>query len=296
MFPPKFQTADGLTLQTFTALPTPGPASASVIVLHGLGDYGRASPYRNLAQALTARGLAVYGFDQRGHGHSDGERLYINAWRELREDVGVFVQLVRGVSEGRPVFLLGLSLGGLLALNYAEHQPAGLAGVVAVAPAVDSSGVSVLMRAAIPLIARVAPRLSLTLGLDLKSISRDAAAAQAYAEDPLLNLGKSTPRMAAEVLRVITETQANAPNLRLPLLILHGAEDKIVPPAGSAEFFQKAGAPDKARHVYEGAYHNLFLETNRAEVFDEIAGWLKAQCESDSPLTDIGGRHAEQNA
>lgn len=64
--------------------------------------------------------------------------------------------------------------------------------------------------------------------------------------------------------------------LRLPLLILHGAEDRIVPPSGSAEFFQKAGALDKQRRVYAGAYHNLFLETNRAQVFGDIVTWLEA--------------------
>lgn len=274
-FPEKFQTADGLTLHTFTAQPTPGPTRASVIVLHGLGDYGRALPYRYLAEALAARGMAVYGFDQRGHGQSEGERLYVNVWRELLADVGAFVALVQKASPSRPLFLIGLSLGGLLALNYAQRHPAGLQGVVAVAPAVDSSGVSAFMRAAIPLIAHVAPRFSLNLGLNLASISRDAAAAQAYAQDPLLSLGKSTPRLAAEVLQAIAETQANAPALRLPLLILHGAEDKIVPPTGSAAFFQKVTAPAKVRQVYAGAYHNLFLETNRMQVFADIVRWLE---------------------
>jgi len=277
MFPEKFQTADGLTLKTFTARPVSSLARASVIVLHGLGDYGGAWPYRNLAEALTARGLAVYGFDQRGHGRSDGERLYIQGWRELLADVSAFVELVQNVSEARPLFLLGLSLGGLLALNHAQHHPAGLKGLVAVAPALDASGVPAFMRAFIPLIARLAPRLSLNLGLDLNRISRDATAARVYVDDPLLNLGKSTPRMAAEVLSAIAETQANAASLHLPLLILHGSEDKIAPPFGSAEFFQKAGAPDKVRKVYEGAYHNLFLETNRAEVFDDIGAWLEAR-------------------
>lgn len=276
MFPAKLLTADGLTLRTYTFQPVAGSMRAGVVVVHGLGDHGQALPYQNLAEALTARGFGVYGFDQRGHGQSEGHRLYVDAWRDFRTDLRAIVEQAQRATGGHPVFLLGLSLGGLLALNYAQHHPAGLKGIVAVAPAVDASGVPALMRALIPLIARVAPRLPLNLGLDLTRIARDEAAARAYAADPLLILGKSTPRMAAEVLDAMAETHTAAASLQPPLLILHGAEDRIVPPSGSAEFFQKAGALDKQRRVYAGAYHNLFLETNRAQVFGDIVTWLEA--------------------
>jgi alpha-beta hydrolase superfamily lysophospholipase len=276
MFPARLQTSDGLSLRTHSFRSATGSARAGVLFVHGLGDHGQALPYRCLAEALAPCGFGVYGFDLRGHGQSDGRRLYVNAWRDFLGDLRLVLEQVQRADSDRPVFLIGLSLGGLLALNYAQHHPAGLKGVVAVAPAVDASGVPALMRALIPLIARVAPRLSLDLGLDLTRISRDAAAARAYADDPLLTLGKSTPRMAAEVLAAIAETQAGAASLCLPLLILHGAEDKIVPPSGSAEFFQKAGALDKQRRVYAGAYHNLFLEANRAQVFGDIVTWMES--------------------
>lgn len=274
MFPSFFDTSDGLRLACYGLQPPTGSPSAHVILVHGLGDHSRSLPYRTLAEFLSAHGCAVYGFDLRGHGQSEGARMVVNAWHDLRCDLHAFVELVQRESSGGSLFLIGLSLGGLLALDYGQQQPDGLAGVVAAAPAVDASGAPGAIKLAIPVLARILPRASIDPGLDLAHISRDAAAAQEYTGDPLFQT-RTTPRLAAETLKAMSETRALASRLALPVLILHGEADTIVPPAGSAAFFQQMPGPDKERLTYPGAYHNLFIELNRNQVFADIAHWLE---------------------
>ena len=276
MFSNTFKSFDGLNLWCYGVRPQ-GAVQAQVIVMHGLGDHCRNLPYRNLLEVLVAQGFATYGFDLRGHGQSEGPRMFAETWSNLRDDLNRFVELVRREAPDKPIFLVGLSLGGLLVLNYAQHHPSGLSGVVAVAPAVDASGVPPLIKAMIPLLSRLLPRASINPGLDLPHIARDPAVVREYTSDPYFQT-RTTPRLAAEALRALEETRTRASSFTLPLLILHGEADTIVKPEGSADFFAQAQASDKQRLTYPDAYHNLFLEPNRAQVFADIVAWLERHC------------------
>lgn len=274
MFPTSFTSIDGLRLCCYAARPSTNPPRAHVILVHGLGDHGRSLPYRYLTDYLTAHQFAVYTYDWRGHGQSEGPRMFTPAWQNVGDDLHTFVDLVQREVPGGPLFLVGLSLGGLLALHYAHQQPHGLSGVVAIAPAVDASGVPPLVRWMIPVLARLAPRAAINPGLDLAHISRDATAVQAYTSDPHFQT-HTTPRLAAEVLKAMSETEAQASSFKLPLLILHGEADTIVRPAGSAHFFAQVPIADKERLTYPGAYHNLLIEQNREQVFADMRQWLE---------------------
>jgi len=248
-----------------------GAGQATLVVVHGYQDHSnRIQP---LAAGLTGQGYAVYSFDLRGHGRSPGLRGHVESWADYREDLRAFLALVGVQQAGRPVFLAGHSMGGLIALEYALRHPEGLKGVIALAPALAT--VSKPLQTAIARIAsRLAPRLSQTVKLDLTAVSRDPEVVRANENDPLRHtLGSA--RWGAEFFDAIAWCQANAASLRLPLLLLYGDADRLTPPAGSRRFFEAVTFPDKERHEYPGAYHLIFDDINRAEVLADLAGWLE---------------------
>lgn len=257
--------------------PASGEVRARVVVVHGLGDHRDALPYRNLRSTLLNHNLSVYTFDLRGHGTPDTRSASITGWQDLVDDTRHVVDLAAAVTPARPVFLVGLSLGGLLALNAGINPPDGLRGLVALAPAVSADGAPLAVRLLMPLLSRVAPRLRLDPGLDRTRISRDAAAASEYLRDPLVQTTMPC-RLAAEVIKAIPRALHEAAQLTLPLLVLHGTEDTIVPAGSSAVYVDRVTSRDKTRVAFDGAFHNLLIETNRDEVMTLLAAWINARC------------------
>lgn len=270
-----FKTNDGLELRTRLDEPTT-PAQAKIILVHGIGDQIDGVPYQTAAKELAVRGFSVHRLELRGHGTSGGEKMYVDTWDDFRSDLHAFVQAVAAEPPTLPIFLLGISMGGLIVTNYASHYADGIAGVVAAAPAVGDTGGSPVLRAILPLMSRFTPRLRVDAGLDLAHLTRDPELQKAYLADPLYQT-KITPRIAAELLATVKDTRARAPAFKTPLLILHGTADTLTSPQGSHEYFEMAGVKDKTYKSYEGAYHNLFVETNRAQVYDDIAEWVNAR-------------------
>lgn len=271
-------TRDGLRLRTRLDEPAP-PPRARIVLVHGIGDQIDGVPYVTAAKALTARGLLVHRMELRGHGLSGGRRMYVRSWADFRNDLGQFVRLVSAAQPALPVFLVGISMGGLIVLNFAAYHPAGLSGVVALAPALGQTGGSRFLRAILPILSRALPRLTVDPKLDLSHLTRDPELQRAYLADPLYQV-RVTPRIAAELMEAIDDTRARAAGFRVPLLILHGSGDTLTSPQDSFAFYERAGVADKSYRRYEGAYHNLFVETNREEVYDDIAGWITTRAQS----------------
>jgi len=278
-------TFDGITLRTRADDPASAPR-ARVVLVHGIGDQVDGVPYVTAAAALAARGFSVRRMELRGHGQSGGLPVYVRAWADFRNDLGRYVRAVSAEAPPLPVFLVGISMGGLIVTNYAACHPEGLAGVVALAPALGDTGGSRFLRAMLPLLARLIPSVGLDPKLDLSHLTRDPELQRAYLADPLYQT-RVTPRLASEVLRAIADTRSRAPSFRVPLLILHGAADTLTSPQGSFEFYERAGAVDKGYRSYDGAYHNLFVESNREEIYDDIAAWITARAASPSAESTV---------
>jgi alpha-beta hydrolase superfamily lysophospholipase len=277
-FPQSFVATDGVEIICRSQASQTGAARAAIGVIHGMGDHGGALPYQYLTRYLSENGFASYALDLRGHGNSGGLRMYVDSWRQIRADISTFVELIKIDSPGLPVFLVGMSMGGMIALNFAGHSPEAVDGIVAVAPAVDPTGAPLYLRLAIPLLAIITPKIRLNTGLKYSNLTRDTAALAEYTADPNFQTA-ATPRFAAELLQAIKETNVQAAQFKLSLLILHGMADRIVPAVGSEKYFASVAAPDKQRITYEGGFHNLFIEPNREEVFADIAEWLGGKCQ-----------------
>jgi len=248
-----------------------GPARGVVVNLHGLGDHS--ALYPALVDHLTARGFVVHAPDLRGNGRSPGQRGYLARWSVLREDLRSLVTLVTREEPGLPVFLLGNSLGGLVVLDYALHYPAGIRGVVAAAPPLGRLGVPALLLALGRIMSRLWPRFSLQTGMDLTGLARDPAVRETVLADPLFHR-RGTARLSTEVVNTIAAVQAAAPRFPLPVLILHGGSDRLVPPDGSRAFIARVGHPDHELREYTGGYHVLFADIDREQVLSDLERWI----------------------
>src|SRR5215210_447814 len=268
-----FTGRDGLALYYQAWLPS-GRPRAALINLHGLGDH--IGLYPSIGAHFPARDWAVYAYDMRGNGRSPGQRAYLRSWDEYRGDLHAFIRQVRIWQSGSPIFVLGHSLGGLVVLDYALHFPAELSGVVASAPPLGKVGVPALLMALGRIMSRIWPRFSLEVGMDLSGLARDPSVVETVLADPLFHR-RGTARLSTEVTAAISRVQARAEELAVPLLILHGSADRMVPPDGSREFFQKVRCPVRELREYPGAYHGLFADWDQQQVLADLERWLSVR-------------------
>lgn len=269
-----FSGCDGIALFYQTWLPVDQRHKAVLVNLHGLGDHS--GLYPNLAGHFPPRGIALYSYDMRGNGRSPGQRAFIRSWVELREDLHAFLTRVRQWEMNLPLFVLGNSLGGLVVLDYAEQRPAGLTGVIAAAPPLGKLGVPPALMALGRVMSRILPRFSLQVGMDLTGLARDPTVIDAVLADPHFHR-RGTARLSTEVTAAISRVQAAAENLTVPLLILHGSADRMVPPDGSREFFAKVRYPDRELREYPEGYHGLFADLDSAEVLRDLGRWIETR-------------------
>jgi alpha-beta hydrolase superfamily lysophospholipase len=272
-------TADGLRLQ-LREWPVPGPYG-TVLIVHGLGEHiGR---YLHVAAHLNAWGWTVVGYDQRGHGASEGARGRLSSADDLLDDLGRVVAHVRD-AHPRPLVLLGHSLGGLVAARYvaegagdtppaAWHRP--VDALVMSSPALDT-GMHLGQRMLLAVVGPVAPSLGVGNGLDPAWISRDARVVSAYTADPLVH-DRIAPRLVRFIVDAGTLVRARAPRWNVPTLLLYAGSDRCVVPGGSAAFAAAAPRACVTAHAYPTLYHEIFNEPEQAEVFSELRAWLETR-------------------
>lgn len=245
-----------------------------VIVVHGVHEHsGR---YRWVAERLVAAGYDVYAVDHPGHGQSPGHRGNITSMAATVNGVDAVTRLAAERVPGVPVFVYGHSLGGLIALQYLTGTPDDrVRGGIISAPALDTSAATPAQRRLAPLVSALAPNLGL-LELDLDAISRDPEVVRAYRADPLNYLGKMTARTGAELMMTAAAMPGRLRGLTLPLFVLHGGADRLVPPAASDVVRENAGSKDLTVKIYEGLYHEPHNEPERDQVLADIVSWLDA--------------------
>lgn len=247
---------------------------AAVVIVHGFGEYREL--YAHVAEFLEGRGFAVFTSDLRGHGHATGRRGHVETWSEYLDDVGAMVETARESSPGLPIFLLGNSMGGLIAADYALHHAGQLAGLVLLAPAVGKIGVHPFLLFLSRAFSRIWPTFTLDSGIERSRMTRDPAAIARLDADPLVhNLGSA--RMGAELQKAVARVRRDAARLTLPVLIQHGEADQITSPDSSREFFESIGASEKTLKIYPGAYHNLVIDLVKEDVMRDVDHWITRQ-------------------
>ena len=270
-----FEGAGGNDIYWQTWLPDgPGPPRAAVVLAHGASEHsGR---YAWTAEQLTARGYAIYALDHRGHGRSSGSRALIDRIDNAVADIRTVVERATAEQPGglRP-FLLGHSMGGCLALAYATRHQASLEGLILSAPVAVLEAASPVQRVAGHVLSIVAPKLGV-FTIDSTTVSRDPDVVRDYDSDPLNYHGKLPARTVAELSNEVARFPESIKTLELPLLVLVGTGDLLVPPAASELVYETASSQDKTVERYEGLYHEILNEPERERVAGDIADWLDA--------------------
>ena len=266
-----FSAADGLTLFERHWLPE-GAARADVVIVHGYAEHsGR---YEHVGTLLAERGYAVHAFDLRGHGQSAGPRVLVRSAAEYLDDLDAF--LARSRTSGRPLFLLGHSMGGtIVTLEVIERAPA-IDGLILSGPALTAVGTSPIVARIVQLLGRFLPRLRLRK-LDAAAVCRDPAVVAAYESDPLVDRGKMYAGTAAAMMRAMRAIDRGAQRVHVPLLVMHGTEDRLADPQGSRALHERASSPDKTLRLYAGLYHEIFNEPEQREVLGDLLAWLDAR-------------------
>jgi lysophospholipase len=254
-------------------------ARAVVVLVHGAGEHG--GRYEHVAARLVDEDYAVYAADHRGHGRSDGPRALVDRLKNAVSDLDRLVVIAASEHPGVPVFMLGHSMGGTIAVVYALDHQNRLAGMILSGPlaAIDAPAP---VRAAGRVLSMLAPRLPM-IGVDPSLVSRDPEVVAAYRSDPLVHHGKLPARTVAELAAAIDRFPDRAPEITLPTLILYGSADGLCPPRGSDLLSERIGTPDKTVKRYDGLYHEILNEPEREQVLDDICAWLAVRTSSRRP-------------
>lgn len=281
-----FRNADGLNIFMRSCLPT-DPPRAVIVLVHGFNAHSGYMIWA--AEQFAARGLAAYALDLRGRGRSDGERFFINSFSDYTGDVDQVVAIARAAHPGLPVYLLGHSAGGVVASTYVlEHQDS-VAGLVCESFALDV-GVPDAAALLIKGLSHLAPHLHI-FTLKNEIFSRDLAVVAAMNADPLIANESQPAETSAELIKAAERLKANMPNYRVPILIIHGTDDKATRYQGSEYFYEHAGSTDKTLKLYKGHYHDLLNDLGKEKVMADVQGWLDERIPAQAEAAATIGVH-----
>ena len=247
----------------------PQQAHAAVVLVHGLGEHsGR---YEHVGRWLAARGFGVHAFDHLGHGLSTGRRAHVDRFDQYLDDLACVVEAIAEEHPALPTFLVGHSMGGLIAACFVRERRPDLAGVALSAPALGTPSASKWRVIAARVLRALWPLARLPGGIDPAALSSDPLVARAYVSDPLVET-RISAALVCELFRRMERCGAGGADVALPLLVMHGDADRICSIEASEAF---AAAAPQARFLrYPGLRHEIFNEPSGESLLADLASWM----------------------
>ncbi len=264
-----FVTRDGLRLTTqIWRAETP---NAVVIGLHGMNEYANA--FAMPGTWLAERGMTLYAYDQRGFGRSPGRGLWPGA-KAMAQDVEDMVALVHSRHSDLPIYLMGVSMGGAVALaTLARSDDLDVNGLILVAPAVWGwSVLNPLYKLSLWIGAHTFPSKALT-GSGLKIMPSDnIEMLRANYYDDLVIKATRTDAIYG-LVDLMDEGYLSADDVTVPTLLLYGVKDEIIPRKPVENAAARIGGP-KRIVVYQNGYHMLLRDLQAETVWRDISAWV----------------------
>lgn len=247
-------------------------ARGSLLLTHGFAEYAEryVAHYHQLVPKLNALGFDVYGWDMQGHGRSPGTRGVADMRKAVADHRAARRVLF---AHGKPLFVLGHSLGGLVTAASVASEPAHVAGVVLSAPALSISAPAHL-RAIAGIVSVFAPSARLVPPLDAEGLSRIPEEVEAYRNDPMVSDTRVPAKTGATAIDVAEAAWRRYPEWRTPVLVLHGEQDRATDPGGSKRFHATVKAADKKLEIYPQGRHELLNDLERDAAMHVITAWL----------------------
>ncbi|MGZ3713185.1 MAG: alpha/beta hydrolase [Bdellovibrionota bacterium] len=262
-------------------------ARGNLLVVHGLGEYsGR---YHELAAQAQALNLNVHLFDLRGHGRSQGTRGHFSDLEEHHRDMDAWIEHLVGAGDlriGKPCFLLGHSLGGLIALTYCAQYVAGpmrpeITGMILSSPALGilQNPLRMVETGVAKHLPRFLQNVQVPSGIKAKDLTHDRDEVRRYEEDPLVH-GWCTPSAYLAIQAGMAKIYDLLPKLDLPVLFLVSGKDKVVDSAAAQKFAKKLSVAHHEQvelKVFQRFFHEAFHELGKERAFLELKKWILKQ-------------------
>lgn len=248
-------------------------AQRVVVLVHGLGEHsGR---YEELAEFFNARATAVVALDHKGHGLSPGVRCHVDKFSDFLEPLSRLCSEAEQLYPGVPKVLLGHSLGGLISAAFLlEHQNLFESAVLS-GPALGIDPLPPIWQQKVTkVISALLPKLGV-MQLDAGQISRSADVVAAYQADPLVHNGKISARLVTELFATLALVSEKAATITLPIKVFHGESDVMTSPKLSQAFVGKVSSAMAEYQGYEGLYHEIFNEPERAQVMQDVQTFIE---------------------
>ena len=265
------ETAEGQKL--FARAWEAGPGAPAVGIVHGLGDHsGR---WEKVGRGLQTSGFSAYALDLPGHGRSDGRRGHVRSWDDYRVAVTRWMDVLRGDDDGRRWALLGHSLGGLIALDWALQNPGRVDALVLSAPPFELSlhPAAIKVHAA-RLIGLLWPGFTQANGIPPSLLSHDPEVIRAHRADPWVHF-RISARLFLELQGMRRALAKTSESLSIPTLLIQGGADPVTSAAGCALWARSSRNGTVTYREYPGLFHEVLNEPEAPAILSEIIGWLK---------------------
>jgi acylglycerol lipase len=252
----------------------PAGARAGLIIVHGIAEHG--ARYRHAAAALASSGIASFVYDQRGHGEFPGTRTHVADFADFARDLKLIGANVQTRFPTLPLFVWGHSMGSVVATLAALEGLSWARGIVTTGCALDAMPkLDGAVGAVLRLASALAPRVRISLGIDATVLTQDLQEQRRHMSDPLVPRTASL-RLLYGFAHACRTCRANAGNITLPWLAVHGDADKVCPVSGSRSLIDALGSQDKQLVIYPGLLHEVHNEdaNSRAAVFALMSRWI----------------------